>query len=143
MVATESEVFDRAEKRRTFREAGLVAVTLFTSTGTLVCCALPILLVSIAGMGAFVASMTRSFPILVTLSQHKAWVFALSGVMLVAAGWLLWRPGRACPVDPALAELCNRLQTWNRRVISVSCAIWAIGFFAAFLALPLRLALGV
>lgn len=143
MVATESEVFDQAEKRRTFREAGLVAVTLFTSTGTLVCCALPILLVSIAGMGAFVASMTSSFPFLVTLSQHKAWVFALSGVMLVAAGWVLWRPGRACPVDPTLAQWCSTLQTWNRGVISVSGAIWAIGFFAAFLALPLRLALGV
>lgn len=87
--------------------------------------------------------MTSGFPILVELSQHKDWVFALSGALLVVAGWLMWRPGRSCPTDPALARWCEMFQTWNRRVISVSGAIWAIGFFAAFLALPLRVALDV
>jgi len=62
-MGTDAQVLDQVEKRRTFRETGLVAFTLFTSTGTLVCCALPIMLVSIAGMGAFVASMTSTFPI--------------------------------------------------------------------------------
>lgn len=142
-MGTDAQVLDQVEKRRTFRETGLVAFTLFTSTGTLVCCALPIMLVSIAGMGAFVASMTSTFPILVTLSEQKAWVFALSGVMLGGAGWLLWRPGRTCPADPTLAQWCDRFATWNRRIVTVSAAIWMIGFFAAFLALPLRLALDV
>jgi len=134
---------DQAEKRRTLRETGLAVLALFTSTGTLVCCALPIMLVSIAGMGALVASMTSSFPILITLSQHKGWVFALSAMMLAAAGWLIWRPGRVCPTDPALARWCNTFQTWNRRIVTVSAVLWAVGFFAAFLTLPLRRALGV
>ncbi len=86
-----------AEKRRTFRGAGVVAFAMFTSTGTLVCCALPIMLVSIAGLGAFVASMTSTFPILITLSLHKEWVFTLSGLILVLSGWMVWRPGRSCP----------------------------------------------
>lgn len=117
-------------------------LTLFTSTGTLVCCALPILLVSL-GFGATVAAMTSSFPFLITLSEHKAWVFALSGGLLLLAGWLLYRPGRACPADPALHELCSRTQRWNLRIYKSSVVIWSIGFFAAWLALPLRIWLGV
>lgn len=136
------DAIDHEGKRRTFREAGVVALALFTSTGTLVCCALPIMLVSIAGLGAFVASMTSNFPVLVELSLHKEWVFGLSGVMLVVSGWMVWRPGRSCPRDPALARWCNTFQRWNRRVVSASAVIWDIGFFAAFLALPLRVALG-
>ena len=42
---------------------------LFASTSTLLCCALPILLVSL-GLGAVVVSMASSLPFLVTLSQH-------------------------------------------------------------------------
>ncbi len=138
-----TDSIDQAEKWRTLRETGLAALALFTSTGTLVCCALPIALVSIAGLGAVVASMTSSFPILITLSQHKGWVFGLSGMMLAAAGWFVWRPGRACPTDPALARWCATFQTWNQRIIVVSAVFWSTGFFAAFLALPLRKALGV
>ena len=66
----------QSEKRRALRETGIAVAALFTSTGTLVCCALPILLVSIAGLGSVVASLTNNFPLLITLSQHKGWVLA-------------------------------------------------------------------
>ena len=130
------------EKRRTLRETGIVVAALFTSSGTLVCCALPIMLVSIAGLGAFVASVTSTFPILVTLSSYKEGVFAISAVMLAASAWMVFRPGRTCPTDPDLARWCTTFQTWNRRMVIASTVIWTIGFFAAFLALPLRIALG-
>jgi len=117
-------------------------LTLFTSTGTLVCCALPILLVSL-GLGSTVAALTSGFPLLITLSEHKAWVFALSGGLLLLTGWLLYRPGRACPADRALNDLCGRAQRWNRRIYTSSLVIWGIGFFAAWLALPLRIWLEV
>ncbi|RKZ64766.1 MAG: hypothetical protein DRQ44_08965 [Gammaproteobacteria bacterium] len=110
--------------------------TLFASTGTLVCCALPITLVSL-GMGATVISLTSNFPFLMTLSEHKLWVFMLSGLLL-CAGWFAYNRERACPVEPALAELCQRSQIWNRRILWASAVIWSIGFFAAFLALALR-----
>ncbi len=119
-------------------EAGVTWLTLFTSTGTLICCALPILLVTL-GLGAAVASLTSSFPILITLSQHKEWIFAGSGALLVLAGWLMYRPGRACPTDPAAAALCERLQRWNRRVYWSAAAVWGAGFFAAYLLLPIRI----
>ena len=117
-------------------------LALFASTGTLVCCALPIILVTL-GLGATVAALTSSFPFLITLSLYKTWVFAGSGAMLGFSGWLMYRPGRACPTDPDLARACNTAQVWNQRVFWTSMTIWCIGFFAAFLAFPLRIWLGV
>lgn len=116
-------------------------LTLFASTGTLVCCALPILFVSL-GLGATVAAITSTAPFLVSLAMHKAWVFAGSGLMLLVSGWLLYRPGRACPSDPELGRLCERADRWNRRIHGISAAVWSIGFFAAYLALPIRIWLG-
>jgi len=120
---------------------GVTWLTLFASTGTLICCALPIIFVSL-GFGATVAALTSSFPLLITLSLHKVWVFAFSGAMLLLSGWLMYRPGRACPSDPELVRLCKTTQTWNRRLYWFSFVIWCVGFFAAFLALPLRIWLG-
>ncbi len=118
------------------------SLALFATTGTLICCAIPILLVTV-GMGATVAAASSSFPLLITLSQYKTYVFTASGLLLALSGWLLYRPGRVCPTDPILAEYCNRAQIWNRRLLWGSVIVWGIGFFAAYLALPLRLALGV
>lgn len=113
-------------------------LTLFTSAGTLICCALPILFVTL-GLGATVAAVTSTVPFLVTLALHKSWVFAGSGLMLAVSGLLLYRPGRACPSDPELGRLCERADHWNRRIHGISAAIWGIGFFAAYLALPIRI----
>ena len=120
------------------KESGLTWLALFTTTGTLVCCALPITLVSL-GLGATMASLVSAAPFLVTLSQHKIWVFLISGGLLALSGWLMYRPGRACPVDPELGQLCNKSQLWNRRIFWTSVTLWSIGFFAAFLALPLQI----
>jgi len=119
-------------------ETGATWVTLLASTGTLVCCALPIILVTF-GMGATVAALTSTAPFLIILSQHKVWVFAGSAMMLALSGWMMYRPGRSCPVDPELGAQCDRTQVWNRRIYWASVALWGVGFFAAFLALPLRI----
>jgi len=84
------------------------------------------------GLGATVAAMTSTFPFLITLSQHKVWVFAFSAIMLALAGWAMYRPGRACPADAELGRACNRAMVWNRRIYWVSVGIWSIGFFAAY-----------
>ena len=113
-------------------------LVLFASSTTLVCCALPILLVSV-GLGAVSASLFANLPFLVTLAQYKAWMFAGSGGVLLLAAWLLFRPGRACPADPVLAEQCEKAQRWNKRFYWVSVGIWVAGFGAAYLALPIYL----
>jgi len=110
-------------------------LVLFTSISTLLCCALPILLVSL-GMGAVVASLASSVPFLITLSQYKAWTFSMTAIILVSACWVLYRPGRVCPADPEYARLCNNAHKWNTRFFWIATTIWCIGSFAAFI-LPL------
>jgi len=124
------------------KEKSVTVFTLFTTTGTLICCALPIMLVTL-GLGTAVVSMTSAFPFLIVLSQQKAWVFAFSGIMLAISGWLMYRPGRSCPTDAALAKACNSAHKWNVRIYWSSVVIWVIGFIAAFLALPTRMWLGI
>lgn len=124
------------------RRVGISWLTLFTSTSTLLCCALPIILVTL-GMGAAVASLTSAFPFLIFLSLHKIWMFAFSGFMLLISGWFIYRPVKSCPMDPEFARLCEHSKRWNKGIFRVSLAIWAVGFFAAFIALPLRIAVGL
>ncbi|NIB39722.1 hypothetical protein HBA55_09010 [Pseudomaricurvus alkylphenolicus] len=117
-------------------------LALFASTGTLLCCALPILLVSI-GMGAVVASLTSQFPVLAALASYESWMFGGSALILGIAAWVLWKSPVSCPADPILADRCMRAQTWNRRIFFLALAVWSVGFTAAFLLLPLRNLLGV
>ncbi|WP_297526690.1 hypothetical protein [Thiohalobacter sp.] len=116
-------------------EGKLSWLALFTTTGTLVCCALPIALVTL-GMGSAVAALTSSLPFLITLSQHKTWVFAISGLLL-ATGWWATHRNRQCPTDPALRAACEQAARWNRRILALAIAVWTIGFMAAYLALPI------
>lgn len=120
--------------RETSRPRTWSWLLLFTTSGTLICCAIPITLVSL-GLGAAVASMASTAPWLVTLSLYKGWMFTASGGLIALSAWAVYRPGRACPADPDLAAACERADKWNRRFIWFSGAMWAIGFFAAF-ALP-------
>jgi|SRR2546421_8739148 len=58
-------------------------LSLFSSLGTLLCCALPSLLV-LFGLGATVGSLLTAVPWLVSLSHHKNWVFTVAGVLIGA-----------------------------------------------------------
>ena len=91
------------------------------------------------GLGAASASMFANFPVLVTLANYKAWMFAASGAVLALTAWLLFRSGRTCPADPILAEQCEKAHRWNTRFFWVSAGIWIVGFAAAYLALPVYL----
>jgi len=111
-------------------------VLLFTSTTTMICCALPIMLVAL-GFGAVSAAMFSNFPFLVTLAHHKIWLFSGSALLMALAAWALYRPGRACPTDPVLAAKCEQADRWNRRLFMVAGGLWIVGFTAAYLSLPL------
>jgi hypothetical protein len=101
---------------------------------TLVCCALPSLLV-LFGLGATVASALSAAPWLVTPSRNKAWVFAAAALLIVGSRVYslhvvprLAGPGAACP--PALSRGTRAL--WWTSVVLYSAA-----FFVAFLLGPL------
>ncbi len=111
-------------------------LVLLTSTATLICCVIPILLVSL-GLGAVAATLYATLPILTFLGLHKAWVFILTAVILALAGWALYRPGWRCPADPVQARACLTARKWNIRLFWLSLLIWGVSFLAAYLLLPL------
>ena len=107
-------------------------LSLFTSTGTLLCCALPSLLVAL-GMGATMAGLVTTFPQLIWLSQYKAYIFISSGVMLVLSAYLQYRARyEPCPIDPSQAQTCKKGRKYSMWILCVSCAVWLIGAFFAF-----------
>lgn len=112
-------------------------LTLFITSGTLLCCALPILLVSL-GFGAVVASLNYNIPGLVFLAEHKFWTLSLSASLLLFLAWVIWRPNQACPTDLDLAIHCQKAKRWNQRIFWLSVGIWVVGFFFSVLLLPLR-----
>ena len=109
---------------------------LFGSSTTLVCCALPIVLVTL-GLGSVSAALFANLPFLTVLAQQKLWLFSGSFVALAGGGWALFHRARACPLDPQLARECERSHFWNTRLWWLSVVIWVIGFIAAYGALPL------
>lgn len=119
------------------KEKILSVLALFTSTGTLICCALPALLVSL-GMAAVVVSAVSTFPWLIPFTRQKAWLFVGAGVLIALNFYVVDRPKKqlACDVEtgPSGCEVTGR---WNRTILWLSAAIYAIGLFMAYLALPL------
>lgn len=109
-------------------------LSLFTSLGTLVCCALPALLVTL-GLGATLAGLVSSAPWLVVLSDHKKAVFSIAGTLLAVSTYMQWRFRDApCPAEPSLARACMRLRITSRIILGASIMVYATGFFFAFLA---------
>ena len=87
------------------------------------------------GLGAVSAALFENIPFLLTLAKHKLMVFVASALILTLGGWLLYRPGRHCPADSALAAKCASAHRWNIRIWWLSVVLWVIGFFAAYLSL--------
>ena len=115
--------------------SGVVSTfALFGSLGTLLCCALPALLVSI-GAGAAVIGLVSTFPQLIWLSQHKVGLFIFAGLMLALSGLMRYLNRNApCPADPAKAKACMRLRRWNLGIFLFSLIIYSTGAFFAFVA---------
>jgi hypothetical protein len=133
---TEQAVTASAPKNRTWV---LSYLSLFTSLSTLLCCALPALLV-LFGLGASVASFLSFMPWLVSLSHHKIWVFAMSGVLILlsfvqmyAIAPRLRTSGDACAADD---PSCDRATRVSRIFLWISAAIYAVGFVTAFVLGP-------
>jgi mercuric ion transport protein len=128
-----------AATQTTRRSAVVSYFSLFTSLSTLLCCALPSLLV-LFGLGASVASMLSFFPWLAALSRHKALTFSISGV-LIACSFLhtyyvlpRLRPEECLPGSP---NACVETSRFSRILLWASAAIYAVGFLVAFVLGPI------
>jgi len=123
------------------RSGVLSYLSLFTSIGTLLCCALPSLLV-LFGLGATVASTLSAAPWLVTMSHHKHLVFAAAGLLITGnfvyiyalAPKLQVRSGACDPKDPAACQTASR---FSRIVLWCSAGLYMIGCFTAYLLGPI------
>ena len=113
--------------------------SLFTSVGTLLCCALPSLLV-LAGLGASVASTLSSLPWLVALSRHKQWTFAVSGALIALSFLSVYYIAprlKANACTPENPSACAEASKFSRVVLWISAFIYAVGFFAAYILGPI------
>lgn len=125
--------------RLVLRETAGPFLALFASVSTLLCCALPALLITL-GAGAVMAGLTASVPGIMWLSAHKAPLFALAGTLLLAATILRWRGRHApCPIDPAQARACMTMRRLGAIVLGLAAGAYLVGGFFAFFAADLLL----
>ncbi len=108
---------------------------LFSSTATLICCAIPALLV-VLGLGATLASFLTYFPQLIWLSEHKVLVFAISGTLLLASHVVqFYTKPLDCPIDEK-GVACKETRGSSKIILWLATLIWMIGFGFAYI-LPL------
>jgi mercuric ion transport protein len=94
----------------------------------------------LAGLGASVASTLSSLPWLVTLSRHKQWTFAVSGLLIALSFLNMYYlsprlKAKTCPPDnPSACETASKV---SRVLLWVSAAVYVVGFFSAYLLGPI------
>ena len=114
------------------RNVGVAALTLVASSGTLICCVLPAVFVSL-GAGAALVGLVSAVPQLIWLSEHKAAVFGVAGLLVLGSGVLLWNARRLpCPADPAAARTCVRLRRVSHWLYGVAAVGYVTGAVFAF-----------
>jgi|SRR5215831_16106031 len=118
---------------RLTRNVILSAATLLSSAGTLICCVVPAILVTL-GAGAALAGLVTAIPQLVWLSEHKPLVFGTALALLLASGVATWY-SRAlpCPTDPLAAQSCERLRRVNVTLYGIALVSFALGLTFAFI----------
>jgi mercuric ion transport protein len=116
------------------RSALLSYLSLFTSIGTLFCCALPSLFV-LFGLGATVASVLSSVPWLVKFSEHKNWTFSIAGTMILLGFMNVYYVGPRLRGDVCAADdsnACDTASVWSKLLLWCSGILYATGVFVAF-----------
>jgi len=125
-----------SQESRAKRAALLNYFSLFSSFSTLICCALPSVLV-LLGLGTTVASLLSAAPWLVSLSRHKIWTFSIAGTLIAASFIMTYvvaprlRQGDACEADDPTS--CGAVSRFSCVVLWSSAVIWSGGFFVAYL----------
>ena len=117
------------------KDKALSVLTLFTSSGTLLCCALPAVVATIAG-GAAVSSMLSAFPFLIPLSMNKGWIFIIAATLIAINGYLVFKPNQkvACDVDEDGCDVTGR---FNKRMFYISASVLAVGALFAYALVPI------
>lgn len=124
------------EKQESKRLKFLSILSLFSSMGTLLCCALPALLVTL-GMGMTLASLTVSIPWFFSLSRYKGIVFLTAGILLSLSFYFIFiRSKQIESCEPGACEVAGKI---SKAMFWVSLIIYSIGVTTAYLYVPIRL----
>ena len=108
-------------------------VSLIASSTTLICCALPALLVAI-GAGATLASLTSVFPQLIVISEHKVSISIVTLLILSVAGIFIKKTDSLpCPVDPTLRSICLKTRKRSKVLYYASVIIFLSASFFTYL----------
>jgi hypothetical protein len=127
-------------ERQARRAALLNYFSLFGSFSTLLCCAIPSVLV-LLGMGTAVASVLSAAPWLVSLSRHKTWTISIAGALIAASFIVTYviaprlRVGEACAADDPTT--CGEVSRLSRVFLWGAAVVWSCGFFVAYLLGPI------
>ena len=112
--------------------------SLFASSGTIICCALPSLLVAV-GAGASLSSFLGAFPEIIWISQYKEYVFLFAFISIIFAGIVQWKARNLpCPANQQLAEQCKRSRKLSFYIYLFSAILLSTGFIFTFI-LPMLL----
>ena len=113
-------------------------ITLFASSSTLICCALPALFV-LLGAGATFASIVNFFPQLIVVSQYKVTISMVTGIILLLAGLLIKKASLLpCPTDPNLRDTCLKTRKRSKVIYFASIGIFVFASFFTYV-LPIYL----
>ena len=127
---------------QTWKQKASSFFALFTSTGTLICCALPAAVAAFAG-GAALTSMISTFPWMVTLSGYKEWIFFGSGIMLLISGILVYRPKGKMACSITGGQGCEVAGRFTKVMFWSSVIIYSTGAFFAYALVPIMRLLGI
>lgn len=110
---------------------------LFASVGTLICCALPALLVLVGFGLTGVLAFFSAVPGWQSLALYTPWLF-VGGAVLLAAGFYFGyaRPGQQgeiCELPAGSPEsACSTATRWNRRILWLSLFLYSLAALMDF-----------
>ena len=108
-------------------------ISLFASSSTLICCALPSVFIVI-GAGATFASIISIFPFLVVISKYKVSITLVSLLILVFAGYINYRTYYLpCPADPELGRICLQTRKRSRSIYYFSVILFTFATIFTYL----------
>ena len=111
----------------------IAIISLFASSSTLICCALPALFVFI-GAGASFASLINIFPQLIIISHYKIQISIGTLIILLIAGILIKKSDSLpCPIDPKLRNICLKTRKKSKVMYYISVIIFLSASFFTYL----------
>ena len=111
----------------------IAIISLFASSSTLICCALPALFVFI-GAGASFASLVNIFPQLIIISHYKIQISIGTLIILLIAGILIKKSDSLpCPIDPKLRNICLKTRKKSKAMYYISVIIFLSASFFTYL----------